>query len=275
MDVKDSPDRSQLIDIWQGSLQGLIDLAEGLDDQDWAQLTPCPGWTVGDLVAHTTDIEQMLAGDPRPQHEPEWDSLPHAMGDVGRFTEVGVDHRRGWSRADVIAELRETMVRRRAQIEAVPDGQEVLSPFGRPTSVERLLRVRTLDIWVHEQDIRQALDRPGGMDSDAAIVTLQQFISGLPKVWAKNTGAPAGAVVHLVIADVGRGVEAWASVDEDGSGVTCDPSAEATVTLTLTWADYLALSAGREAPTAVGARVSLAGDADLGQRLLASMTQTP
>jgi hypothetical protein len=82
-------------------------------------------------------------------------------------------------------------------------------------------------------------------------------------------------VVHLVIADVGRGVEAWASVDEDGSGVTCDPSAEATVTLTLAWADYLALSAGREAPAAVGARVSVVGDADLGQRLLASMTQTP
>jgi len=106
MDVKDSPDRSQLIDIWQGSLQAIVDLAEGLDDRAWVQLTPCPGWTVGDLVAHTTDIEQMLAGDPRPQHEPEWDSLPHAMGDVGRFTEVGVDVIVPWAARNCVAQWR-------------------------------------------------------------------------------------------------------------------------------------------------------------------------
>jgi len=275
MDPRHEPSRAELIDIWQAELETIADLASTLDDEQWAAPTPCPGWTVGDLVAHLSDIEQVLAQDPRPEHEPDWASLPHATGDVGRFTEVGVDWRRGRAKEDVIEELRATTRSRRATLDAVPEDGSVLSPFGRPTTVERLMRVRTLDAWVHEQDIREAIGQPGGMASDAAILTLQQFIEGLPKVWAKQAQAPVGSTVHLVIADVGRGVEAWAAVDAEGQGATCDPLPDPTVTLTLTWPDYLALSAGRVEPDTVAGRVTLAGDADLGARLLESMTQTP
>lgn len=275
MDPRHEPSRAELIDIWQGELDTIAALADTLDDDQWLAMTPCPGWTVGDLVAHMTDIEQMLARDPRPEHEPDWSALPHATGDIGRFTEVGVDWRRAWAKADVIEELRATARSRRATLDAISDGGEVLSPFGRPTTVERLLRMRILDAWVHEQDIRAAVDQPGGMDSDAAILTLKQFIGGLPKVWAKQAQAPAGSTVHLVIADVGRGVEAWASVGADGQGVICDPVPDPTVTVTLAWADYLALSAGRVAAPSAIDRVTLAGDAALGARLLESMTQTP
>ncbi len=275
MDPRHSPDRDELVRIWHGELLTIADLAAGLDEQQWQASSPCPGWTVGDLVAHVIDIEQVLAQDPRPDHEPDWAALPHATGDVGRFTEVGVDWRRSRPSADVIAELRDTAARRLAQIEAVPVDGEVLSPFGRPTSVERLLRVRTLDTWVHEQDIRTAIGLPGGMDTDAAMVTLQQFLMGLPKAWAKQAAAPAGAVVHLVVSDVGRGVEAWAVVGPDGTGEECAPAAEAAVTVTISWADYLALSAGRVAPEAVIDRMHLDGDVALGQRLLSSLVLTP
>ena len=261
--------------IWHDELLAIADLAAGLDEQQWQTSSPCPGWTVGDLVAHTIDIEQVLAQDPRPDHEPDWSALPHATGDVGRFTEVGVDWRRWRPRAEVVAEMRDTAARRLTQINAVPEGGEVLSPFGRPTSVERLMRVRTLDAWVHEQDIRIAVGRPGGMASPAAYVTLQQFIEGLPKVWAKQTGAPVGAVVHVVVSDVGRGVEAWAEVGADGTGEACAPRDDATVHLTLAWSDYLALSAGRVGAEAVLDRIHLDGDGSLGLRLLNSMTLTP
>lgn len=275
MDPRHSPGRDELVAIWHGELLAIADLAAGLDDTQWQAASPCPGWTVGDLVAHTIDIEQVLAQDPRPDHEPDWDALPHATGEVGRFTEVGVDWRRGRPASEVVAELRATAARRLAQIEAVPVGGEVLSPFGRPTSVERLMRVRTLDAWVHEQDIRTAVGHPGGMDTPAALVTLQQFLEGLPKVWARKAGAPAGAIVHVIVADVGRGVEGWAVVGADGTGEACSPAPDATVTLTLAWADYLALSAGRVSADTVVGRVHLDGDDVLGLRLLGSMTLTP
>ena len=275
MDPRHSPNRSELIAIWHDELLTLAALAAGLDDQQWQAYSPCPGWTVGDLVAHTIDIEQVLAQDARPEHEPDWAALPHATGDVGRFTEIGVDSRRGRPRADVVAELLDTTQRRLAQIQAVPDGEEVMSPFGRPTSVERLMRVRTLDVWVHEQDIRLAIGQPGGMESDAAMVTLQQFMEGLPRLWAKAAQAPAGTTVHLVISDVGRGVEAWAVSKEDARGEVSHPVVEPTVTLTLSWSDYLTLSAGRAPVDQVIDRVAIDGDHALGQRLLSSMTITP
>ena len=76
--------------------------------------TPCPGWSVGDVVAHLIDIEQLMAGSPRPDHEPDWASLPHVQADFGRFTEVGVDCRRAHAREDVLAELQETIALRRS-----------------------------------------------------------------------------------------------------------------------------------------------------------------
>lgn len=275
MDPRHAPDRAELTRIWSEELTTIIDLVTPLTPQQWAAPTPCPGWSVGDLVAHLSDIEQMLAQESRPEHEPDWDRLPHATGPIGRFTEVGVDWRRGRSQQEVIDELRETRDRRRVQIDATPEGAEVISPLGRPSTLERVLRMRILDSWVHEQDIRDATALPGGMTSDAAIVTLQQFLDGLPKVWAKQAGAPTGAVLHLVITDVGRGVEAWVEVDADGQGASCTPIDQPDVTLSLGWEDYLALSAGRVPPAALRSRIHVEGDADLGDRLLSSMTITP
>lgn len=275
MDIRHTPDRGELLNIWQGSLLAIVDLTAEATPEQWSAPTPCPGWSVGDVVAHVIDIEQVLGQEPRPDHVPDFADLPHATGDVGRFTEVGVDWRRGRTPQDVVAELRDTIERRRAQLDSVPVGAEVLSPFGRPTSMERLLSMRILDTWVHEQDIRQGLAQPGGMDSPGAIVTLQQFLGGLPKVWAKQAHAPEGTTVHLVIADAGRGIEAWAVVGTDGLGATCAPVPDPTVEVTMTWHDYLALSAGREDSSDVMGRVTVRGDGELGARLLAAMTQTP
>ena len=55
--------------------------------------------------------DQVLEGGVRPDHQPDWDRLPHVSSDFGRFAEVGVDRRRGATRAAVIAELRDAIVR--------------------------------------------------------------------------------------------------------------------------------------------------------------------
>ncbi len=275
MDAAHIPDRVETIQIWQEELTAIADLAATLDDEQWQADSPCPGWTVADLVAHVIDIELSLTDDPRPVHEPDWSSLPHVNSDLDRFTELGVDLRRGRPQSEVVTELRDVIGRRRAELDAVPEGEMVLSPMGRSVSVERMVRLRILDSWVHEQDIRTAIGLPGGWDSPAATVTLQQFIEGLPKVWAKQAGAPAGSVLHLVVADVSRGVEVWVESDGDGRGEICAPVPEPTVSLTLAFADFEVLCAGRAEVADVRPRVALHGDPDLGSRLLNSMILTP
>ena len=96
---------AELVDAWQGALKAVADLAEGVTAAEWGLPSPCPGWTVGDVVAHVTDIEDFLSGAPRPDHTPDFDALPHAQGFVGQLTETGVDFRRGRAPAEVVAEL--------------------------------------------------------------------------------------------------------------------------------------------------------------------------
>lgn len=275
MDVAHIPDRAETMDIWQRELETIADLAAGLDDAQWRSPSPCPGWSVADLVAHVIDIELTLTDDPRPDHVPDWSALPHVSSDTDRFTEVGVDLRRGRPQPEVVAELRSVITRRRAELDALPGDADMRSPMGRPVSVERMMRLRILDSWVHEQDIRTAVGQPGGWDTPAAIVTLQQFLEGLPKVWAKQAGAPAGSVLHVVVADVGRGVEAWVVAEDDGRGAVCAPVPDPAVTLTLTFADLELLAAGRAPIDEVRPRIALEGDPYLTGVLLGAMVLTP
>ena len=82
-----------LFDDWDQAIGNFATFVSTVDD--WEIASPCPGWSVSDLVAHIIDLESQLAGDPQPEHTPDWSSLSHVSSDFGRFTEIGVDYRRG------------------------------------------------------------------------------------------------------------------------------------------------------------------------------------
>jgi uncharacterized protein (TIGR03083 family) len=271
------PTVPELIDLWESALETVCVLADEATDEQWLRPTPCPGWSVGDVVAHLVDIEQVMSGAPRPEHEPDWAALPHVQGDFGRFTEVGVDVRRSRTRQDVIGELRETIAVRRSQLDAVPEGAEVIGPFGNPTSMDRLLRIRIFDTWAHQQDIRAAIGLAGGWDTAAAAVSQEQIVRALPYVWARTVGAPEGATVLIEITDVDLPRDVAVVAVADGKGLDAAPSADATVWLTASWPDLMRLACGRvdaDDPD-LRTRVVLRGDAALGEALLPALSITP
>lgn len=275
--VPEMPTANEMIDIWQEAAAAVADLAEQLDISQWAAMTPCPGWSAADVVAHVIDIEQLLAGSPRPEHEPDWPALPHAQGDFGRFTEIGVDHRRSRPRDEVVAELREAIDVRRGQLDDVPPGEDVIGPMGNPTTLDRLLRMRILDIWMHEQDIRSATGIDGGWDTRPAWIAYQQIRTALPIVWSKKAGAPGGDTVRIDVTGPGVVASMAAVTGEDDRGVLVEPPALASVVLRLPWPDLVSLAAGRVDPAdpALRARLELDGDPGLGDALLAALTITP
>ncbi|MHB1067973.1 MAG: maleylpyruvate isomerase family mycothiol-dependent enzyme [Candidatus Nanopelagicales bacterium] len=266
----------ELIDAWQESLTTLADLAAGATAAEWGLPSPCPGWTVGDVVAHVTDIEDFLSGAPRPDHTPDFAGLPHAQGFVGQLTETGVDFRRGRAPAEVVAELRAVIPLRRSQVEAVPEGEEVMGPFLAPMSIPRLMRMRTFDTWVHEQDIRAAIGRDGGWDTPPAVVAFQQMVRAVPYMWGKNVKAPVGSVLRVTVSGPLLAADAYATVDPAGKGVACD-ALDPTVWLEAAWPDFMALACGRVDPAdpALRSRITLTGDADLAAALLPAMSVTP
>lgn len=272
-----SPTIPELIATWRSAIQDMEDVCEPLSEDQWRKPTPCPGWTVGDVVAHTADVESFMAGEPRPEHAPDWEALPHATGPFGQFTEVGVDYRRSWPKDAVLAELRSRADDRRAQVASLPADAQVPGVTGKLVPLPRMIRTRTFDVWVHEQDIRAAIGEEGHWGTAPAVVAFQQMAGALPYVWAKGVGAPASAVVHLTITGPELEADLFATIDEEGKGVASSPAQAATVHLTLSWPDYMRLSSGRVDVTDshVRGRIMITGDADLAESLLEELTITP
>jgi uncharacterized protein (TIGR03083 family) len=142
----------ELFAAWRSASNDFIDLVTPLSQAEWDAPTALPGWSVGDIVAHIGWLEGLLMGEYDAPHEPDWSALPHAQSDFGRITEVPVDLRRSWAREAVLIELADRVARRTVELEEGPHeaAAEVMGPFG-PAPLARVLRMRTLDTWVHEQ----------------------------------------------------------------------------------------------------------------------------
>lgn len=269
----------ELRDIWLLTLEQFLAAAEAIPANEWQTPSPCPGWTVGDVVAHVLSLESELHGTPLPDHEPDWAALPHASDPVSRYTETGVDFYRDKSRDVVLAELREMLEWRRADLANIPDdpNEMTTSIGGWQLPRSRMIRVRILDTWTHEQDIRTAAGMPGGLDTPGAWVTAGQFLSSLGYVWSRAVQAPVGATLQLTV--TGPGVEFTRAVivNDEGKGRPIDPKPDATVGIELGWPLYASLSAGRDGSLVAarngGAKVS--GDEELGHKALAAFAVTP
>ncbi len=133
-----------LFDDWDQAIGNFATFVSTVDD--WEIASPCPGWSVSDLVAHIIDLESQLAGDPQPEHTPDWSSLTHVSSDFGRFNEIGVDYRRGSSRESLLAELTDCHTRARERLISLPsDASTSLASRGHPSpSAPRYAHVRRL-----------------------------------------------------------------------------------------------------------------------------------
>ena len=247
---------------WQSAADDFRALVTPLSQEEWDSPTALPGWTVGDIVAHVGWLEGLLIGRVDPPHEPDWDALPHATSEFSQVTEVPVDLRRSWTPEDVIAELATNVA---GHGEALAAGAHDLTapaqgPFG-PATLGRVLGMRTLDTWVHEQDIRDALGRPGHLDTAGAQVTATQLLPGYGRVWAKLCGARAGETLRLRVSEPGVAFTRDVVVGDDGRAtVTSAQGDSATVTITMHWRTFLNLSCGRGDASAHRPHVAIGGD---------------
>ena len=263
---------SELVTIWWQAVNDFTTLLEKVVPEEWPTPTDLPGWDVRTVAAHVAHLESLLAG---AEHEDvEIGDAPHAVGTMGRFTEQGVVARRDLGPDEVINQIREAATSRHTRLLAdPPTDPDAPAPglFGAiGWTTLRLLRNRPLDVWMHEQDVRRAVGRPGGMDSPAAAHTASYLAESLPVVVAKRAAAPAGTTVVLEVA--GQAPVA-ATVGEDGRGRVVDPPASPTVTLSTDRESFILLAGGRRA--AAVEQVTVQGDTALGRRIVENLAVTP
>jgi uncharacterized protein (TIGR03083 family) len=247
---------------------------------DAALTTDCPGWTVADQVAHVVGGEAMMAGEDDP--DVDVSGLSHVRHPFAERHEKAVQARRGRHLDDVVEELEERLGERLAfyRAEGTTAQTPIPGPFG-PTTVAGLLGIRTFDIWVHEQDIREAIGRPGGLDTPAAALSVSRVFAAVPRVVAKGAQVPPG---HAVVLDltgptVGR---AGARVEErDGrlvgiplfTGEHEEHPDTVTTSLTMSTRVAMRLAAGRRRPEDL--HVVVHGDDDIARRVLDALAMTP
>jgi len=271
--MSDAPRLAALVETWREAVAEFVALARDIPPEQRDLPTDLEGWSVQDNVAHTAHLEAVLAG--APEETVEVPDAAHVNGLTGRYTEQGVLARRGRDLAVLADELEEAAARRYAVLQADPPTDPAASPprtpGGVPWSTERLLSNRPLDVWMHEQDIRRAIGRPGGFDTAAARHTLAVFGTALPMVVGKRVAPPVGTTVRV---DVPEAERSWTvSVADDGRAALVDPVDDPTVRVTLGAEDFIVLAGGRRSVEATSAKVE--GDQALGRAVLDNLSVTP
>ncbi|MEV2218269.1 maleylpyruvate isomerase family mycothiol-dependent enzyme [Nocardia vinacea] len=199
--------------------QALVDLLRSLDVADWAKPTVCPGWDVHDVTAHIlNDYLRRISGS-RDEYDGavfvEGDTLPtylarvndefvHAMRQcspqvlIDLLTHLGPQLDLVWATTDLAGP---------AHLDVSWAGPE------RSPAWLDIARDYT-EFWVHQQQIRDAVSRPGADDVPMTRPVLVTFLHALPFALRDRT-RPRGTAVLFEITGPAGGY--WTAVS-DGAG---------------------------------------------------------
>src|SRR6478735_12293188 len=261
------------VDVWWQAINEFTELLEELPEEEWSTPTDLAGWDVRAVASHIAHLEQILAGNP--EETAEVGEPEHVTGMMGMYTEIGVVNRRDASPDSIINEIRSAATARHTALLADPPTDASAKPpvifAGVGWDWRTLLRNRPLDVWMHEQDLRRAVDRPGGMDSVAARHTAEYLAESFGFVLAKRVGAEPGTTALLEL----EGSEPFAFAVNDarrGERLAAPPS-DATVTLRMDREAFIRLAGGRCQPEP--GTYAVVGDAELAGRMVEAMATPP
>ena len=270
-----APELRALVEVWHRAATDAVRLLRSLDEGDWGLATDLPGWDVRAVAAHLAHLESELAGNP--QEQVEVPDAPHIKGLMGQFTEAGPVARAAWATDRIIDELESSVAKRHAAMLTEPPTDPQAPGPGFAALIGwtwlTLLTNRPFDIWMHEQDIRRATARPGGLDSPAATHVASVFARGLPFVLGKKVGAPPGTSVVLEVTGAQPQTHA-VRVGDGGRGELLEHEpAEPTTRISLDFESWIILAGGRRPVRSVPTTV--AGDRAVAEAFLANLAVTP
>ncbi|KRF12346.1 hypothetical protein ASG90_15310 [Nocardioides sp. Soil797] len=258
------------IETWWQAIDDFTQLLEELAEDDWSRPTDLPGWSVHDVAAHTAHLESILAG--HPEETIEIGEPEHVTGLMGLYTEQGVVARRDRTPDELINEIRQSTTTRRTMLLDDPPTDGKAKPSlvfgGVPWDWNTLLRNRPLDVWMHEQDVRRATDRPGSLDTSAARHTGDYLLDALPIIVGKRV-APAKETTVVLAVDGHE--ERAVVVGDDGRAAPVDVPWNPTVRIGMSREAFIVMAGGRREPQGV----EFHGDATLGQQVVDAYRTTP
>ena len=242
-------------------------LLNSMSESDLERPTPCPGWSVRDVVSHLIGFELLLAGVAAPELPGE---VPdHVRNDIGKINEAFVYERRDRSKGEMLGEFREvtraTLLRLQGLDQAAwelvgwsPEGQ---APY------HRFMETRILDSWIHLQDLRDALALPEDDHGIGEEIVINRFEAALPYVIGKKAQAPEGSRVRVNLEGrFGRSIEIEI---QDGRARAAEGPGEPNLEISTPVALFWRRAAGRISGEAFlqATETNVQGDRQLAQRI--------
>ncbi len=244
----------------------VLDLADGLSDDQLSVQSLCPEWTIHGVLGHLFGLEQVMTG---------W--LPSGPDDPPPFAEMGAAQEAilAVSGEALVDRIRSIADGRRAELEALTDEQfnsPSLTPVGLAT-YGKFMAIRVFDFWVHEQDMRVPLGVAGHEGGPAAEQSIDEIEGSLGYIVGKKIDLPDGKSITFRLTGP---VERTMSVKVDGRAAPVDPIDNPDVEIVADSVTFALLACGRidpEQPIAEG-RITWSGDDELGAHAARNLRYT-
>ena len=197
-----------VLDLFPEERAALLELLLSLSGEEWGRPTVCPGWSAKDIAAH-------LLGDDIGRLSPGRDAFAGATfvpsgGDTSEAellafincqNEAWVEATRRLSPRLLIDLLRWSGEETRRYFESLDPfalGEPVSWAGPEPAPVWLDVAREYTERWLHQQQIRDAVGRPGLKERRLFAPVLDAFVRALPHTY-RDVGAAAGTRVRLTI----------------------------------------------------------------------------
>lgn len=269
------------LDLFPPDREALLELLSGLDDEAWSRPTVCEGWSAKDVALHLLGDDISLLSRRRDGFQDV--SLARGAGDLSVWENL-VAYLNRWNETWVAAARRisppllidlmryvgEETQRYYEWLDLEATGPPVSWAGPQPAPVWLDVAREYTERWLHQQQIRDVVDRPGQREPRFLHPVLDTFVRALPHTF-HDVLAPEDAHVRLAVSGEAGGV--WSLVRLEGAwGLYCDVSTDPVAAVTIDQETAWRLfSKGltREDALAVA---ELKGDRSLGLRVLGTVS---
>jgi len=204
-----------VLDLFPPERQLLLELLSELTEEDWHKPTICAGWTVKDIALHLLgdDISRLsrkrdgfdyLTSMGNPEALDSWDEL---VSYINESNDVWVQATRRMSSrllCRLLALTGEELHQYFAPLDPDAIGDAVSWAGPDPAPVWLDVAREYTERWVHQQHMRDAVNKPGLKEPRFFAPVLDTFVRALPHTF-KDVQADDGTVIQLTISGTSGG----------------------------------------------------------------------
>ena len=270
-----TPAKEAIVELLRLQYKSLDYLGSNLTPREWHASASLPGWMVFDVFAHIIGTESMLEGEELPGVKLDVASFDHVHNQIGTFNETWIEalsHLDSEAMMNRFRAIKDQRLRSLTEMSQEEFEAETITPIG-PAPYWRFMQLRVFDCWMHEQDMRESLGRPGHERGPCAEAAIDEVERTLGYIVGKKAGLADGTSVTFELTGP---VERVLHVLVDGrASVVAKLRGPATTTISMSSNLFMRLAGGRsDGLTNRLGELVFEGDLSMAQRLVTSLAFT-